>query len=97
METMNRIAVCSPYVRSFGLLRDAPSPSKEWESFSPESVPEYFTDGVQALRQHLIRLEDISKPYTAADETRLWFMVESLIQARRLIEETRLDSQENNV
>jgi hypothetical protein len=94
MKTMNRIAVCSPYTRALGftkgaLLRDKPLEKITWEKFGAESVPQYFTDGIRALRMHLTHLEDTSRPYGTADETRLWFMVESLIQARRLIEETK--------
>jgi hypothetical protein len=94
MQTINPIAVCSPYLTVFGLLRDQSESLEEtsWEKFGPHSVPKYFAEGIHALRQHLVRLEDPSKPYTPGDENRLWFMVESLIQARRLIEDTRSEA-----
>ncbi len=92
MKTMNRgdrVAVCSPYRVAFGLIRESSLEDSSWEQFGVDSLPTYFTDGIEALRAHLLRLEDPTKLYSVADENRLWFMVESLIQARRVIEDNR--------
>lgn len=87
----NRVAVCSPYMRPLQFVRETATGADDssWEHFGMHSLPTYFTDGVHALREHLTLLEDATKPYTIADENRFWFMVESLIQARRLIEVDR--------
>jgi hypothetical protein len=84
----------SSYKNSFSLLRDVPdSFDSGWESFTADSLPMYFSHGIDLLHKNIGQLEDIIQPYTEADEKSLLFMVESLIQARRLIEDVQLSMQ----
>lgn len=68
------------------MIRDA-ARSESWEKFDADSLPEYFTDGIKALRAHVDKLTDFSKPRRVEEDKSLWFMVESLIQARHLIDD----------
>ena len=76
-------------MRTAGLFRDShhAPPDASWESFNEHSLEQYFADGTHALHLRFQRLEDMSKSFTEADERHLWFMLESLIHVRHLLEE----------
>jgi hypothetical protein len=75
------------YFPLYLVLRDKDDMS--WEEFNAQSLPTYFQEGLIALRAHVDRLEDLSNPHTVQDDKNLWFMVESLLQARHLIDDLR--------
>lgn len=59
-----------------------------WETFSPQDLATYLTEGVAKLHQHLNRIANVQTPYTSEDEQQLFFMVESLVHARHAFEDT---------
>lgn len=70
------------------LLRDAPETLEaSWEAFDASSLSMYFSRGVHLLHKNIAQLQDLLQTYSENDEKELLFMVESLIQARRLIDE----------
>lgn len=110
MKTSNPITESVPYHMTFrsqfisassrqsvlSMIRDASRSDSSWENFDSDSLPEYFTDGIKALRAHIEKLSDLSTPRRTEEDKNLWFMVESLIQARHLIEEMRAAKGSNN-
>lgn len=84
---------CSSSTSVLSFIRDAAARNESWETFNADSLPDYFKDGLQALRTHVDKLADLSRPRKAEEDKNLWFMVESLIQARHLLDEMRADSE----
>lgn len=78
----------------YGILRDAPA-NDSWETFDDASLPAYFANGIQMLQKNIDRLQDLSVAYAEADKKNLSFMIESLLQTRRLIEDIRSSSAES--
>lgn len=60
-----------------------------WETFSPDDLSTYLSEGVAKLHQHLNLIANVQTPYTAEDEQQLFFMVESLVHARHAFEDTQ--------
>jgi len=82
--------ISSPYTSRFGILRDASEITEtSWESFGVDSLSAYFASGMQMLHNNLGHLEDLLQTYSEADGKNLLFMVESLIQARHLIDDVQ--------
>lgn len=75
--------VCSQAVPSPWYVFDAPA----WEEFDTVDLAPYFWEGLGKLREEIRVLENPLRRYTEDDQKRLSFMVESLIQVRRLMDE----------
>ncbi len=85
---------CSPAFRVLHMINDAARADDDsWEEFDADSVPEYFTDGIRALRLHIDKLSDLTRPRLPEEDKNLWFMVEALIQARHLIDDMNASKQ----
>lgn len=61
-----------------------------WENFEPSDLPEYLAEGAEKASAHLERIAYLDHPYTSQDELNLRFMVEALLQARRVADESRI-------
>lgn len=64
-------------------LRDAGS----WEFFSIAQLPKYIEDNLEGFQAYLEKLSDLSEPVNEQQEKELYFMLESLLQAKRLLQE----------
>ena len=58
-----------------------------WENFEPADLAEYLAEGTEKAAAHLERIAYLDHPYTVQDEQNLRFMVEALLQARRVADE----------
>ncbi len=74
---------CSPFAKSFWFVFDAAA----WEEFDTVDLAPYFWDGLKKLRGEIAILENPLRSYTDEDQKRLTFMVESLLQVRRLMDD----------
>ena len=92
-QTSDPSRISSPRSPRLMLLHDAPNETEvSWESFDANSVTAYFSRGINLLHKNIAQLQDRLQSYSEQDEKDLLFMAESLIQARRLIEEVRVPS-----
>ncbi|MBA3788809.1 hypothetical protein H0X32_00220 [Patescibacteria group bacterium] len=96
-----RVAICSPYAKVFGLLRDELMldvvDDRLWEEFGPHSLPSYFGAGIYKFQEELKNFGNVQKRYTLDDEQQLTFMLESLIHSRRLLLDLFPETLEGNV
>lgn len=74
---------CTEGVISPWYVFDAPA----WEEFDTVDLAPHFWEGLGKLREEIRVLENPLRRYTEEDQKRLSFMVESLIQVRRLMDE----------
>jgi len=58
-----------------------------WEEFDTVDLAPYFWDGLTKLRKEISILENPLRPYTNEDQKRFTFMVESLLQVRKLMDD----------
>lgn len=82
------VTLCSPYQQVIGLVRDSSDSSDAWESFGTDSLLSYFSNGLKLIRENTLRLENLSRPYSDADEKELLFMAEALVHARHLMQDS---------
>lgn len=75
-------AIQSQHVLS--VLRDQPT---TWEDFSDNRVPIYLRHGLALMRARLNRLGDMNRRFSQEDVHTVQFMLDSLIQARQLLDE----------
>lgn len=75
--------VCSPRAAMQFYVHDRSS----WENFEPADLAEYLAEGTEKASAHLERIAYLDHPYTVQDEQNLRFMVEALLQARRVADE----------
>lgn len=66
------------------LIRD----SAAWETFDASDLTEYLFDGAAKAAAHIERIAYLDHPYTKQDEKSLTFMVDALLHARRVADET---------
>lgn len=59
-----------------GLIRDY------WEDFNETSLERHFEQSYKIFIQELKNLKDLHRPLTTAEEKKLTFMMEALIQAK---------------
>jgi len=84
----DHVAICSPYARSIKLAKEVSLADETgWETFDERALKRYFANGLQLVRRRLRDIEDLSVPLHSTDERMLTSMMESLIQARYLLEE----------
>ncbi len=76
--------VCGTYPAAHQCARDR----AHWETFEGTDLPEYLSEGVVKVSKNLEKVADLQSAYTHEDEQHLLFMVEALLQARQVIDDT---------
>ncbi len=88
------IRVCAPYQYSPSfrslILRDAPT-LMPWESFDAAALRSYILSGTKTFADKVLQAGDLSSPYSSEQGTQLIFMAESLVHARILLEELKMN------
>lgn len=59
-----------------------------WETFDATDLSSYLADGVEKASAHLERIAYLDHPYTVEDEQNLVFMVDALLQARHVADDS---------
>lgn len=62
------------------LIRD----SCEWERFGLGDLRAYFNDAYKIFSRELEKFQDIERPLTEKEEHRLYFMMDSLMHAKKV-------------
>jgi hypothetical protein len=88
IKSNGQTLICSPHVQYFGLLNDSER-EEAWEIFGTPDLPAYFRGGLQKFRLSLNAFSDLDKAVSEEAEKELLFMLESLLQARRLMMEVQ--------
>ncbi|HUZ92785.1 MAG TPA: hypothetical protein VNG29_02175 [Candidatus Paceibacterota bacterium] len=88
---MNNYAIrtndCTVACGVFGgmLLRDEFAKSGRWEDFGEQDLDAYFNGGYATLLSRLEAFRDLPRPLTAEENKELRFMLEALIEAKRVL------------
>ena len=77
---------CGFATKSHLCLRDAGA----WEFFNVTQLPSYIQRNLERFRRSLNEITDIDQIITSEQEKELYFMLDSLLQAKRLLQETQV-------
>lgn len=81
------LSTCTTGIRSYWFSFDG----RPWEEFDTVDLAPYFWEGLTKLRKEIQVLENPLRRYSDEDQKRLEFMVDSLIQVRRLMDDRSLE------